>query len=150
MKKQTKKQATGDNSTQILRSGTPTTNKKGLTARDLCRIIQESKNSGLASLKFGDLELQFHSQGPVDIQPTTQSQSWSTLQQTTEEDVPQYTERGEELPKPLDETAELMDKLALEDIESQMMIEDPSAFEDAQLKAGLEQVRVEENDKVQH
>jgi hypothetical protein len=115
-------------STSTIRS-TASSRKNGLSAEDICRIIETCKLSGLKNLRFetdGQLfSAEFHSQGPASPE----------LGQVSE---PQYVEvgRNQNLARPMsDDTLD-------EAEEAQTLIDDPAMFEKMQIDRHIERERL--------
>ncbi len=103
--------------------------KISLSAEDICRIIKECKESGVADFSYKDLTLKFHSRrnedavapGPVEDHETVVYDSKSK------------------------ENAELMNEQALRDAEeAQLLIDDPYGHERNRIAKSLESQRLEE------
>ena len=109
--------------------------KGALKAGDICRIIKECKDSGVVTLKFGELHIDFT---PQRSAAPTPSQSWSELQQALEPGpVKQAT------PENVKQEIDVFDEQVAEDaLYAQMLIDDPAGFEKLQMLEGMERQRV--------
>lgn len=100
-----------------------------MSADDICRIIKECKESGIAEFAYKDLNLKFHSHRNEDaIAPGPVEDHESVVYDKTSK-----------------ENAELMNEQALRDAEeSQLLIDDAFGYERNQIAKGLERQRFEE------
>jgi hypothetical protein len=114
---------TGVNSTTSSTSGT--TNPE-IDAVSICRIIRECKRSGVLRLKMKDLEVEFVS---------------DQLVETPKKEEPQTVEQIQYLdPEMLKAKMTPEDQEIFKDFnEIQLALDDPLAFEEAQMKGDLEQ-----------
>lgn len=116
-----------------LPSGTSNIKQSGLKAKDICDIIKECKDVGVAELKFGDLHIKFNSQGPAES-----VQSQDILTQNVLPGPPELVSH----PGTITEELALMDEQEARDVLlSQLMIDDPAAYEKLHMLDGLENDR---------
>jgi len=106
-----------------------------LKAVEICRIISTCSKSGVAELKFGNLDLTFHPQGPAakELAPSP-------------DPIPEQLQLQIQTDLPLTRTeAQLLDdRETREAMEAQAAIEDPLYYEKLQMSEGLELDRVDD------
>ncbi len=88
------------------------------SVKDICRIIEISAHSGVAVLKFGDIEIKFRDNGPSAIV----DQPKASLQESS----PQAS--GETEPQ-VQTLSPIQEDLLIESYESQLLFDDPMAYE---------------------
>lgn len=131
----------GKNSTKSSITGTSSTEEKSekqvLSAGDICRIIKQCQGSGISELSYLGLSLKFHSHRNESADGDRNASAHE----------PVVNDLGEaplqELSKETKEEAELMNREALEEAEiSQLLIDDPAAYEKMVMDRDIERVRV--------
>jgi hypothetical protein len=102
--------------------------KKGLSAKDICQIIKECQGTGVSHIKLGDLSIEFHphrneaaadsgqnaDHGPLVVNELDNNKSLSTM---------------------------MNDELLEEASVTQLMIDDPLAYEKFQMSKDIERNR---------
>lgn len=88
------------------------------SVKDICRIIEISAHSGVAVLKFGDIEITFRENGPSDIVDQPKAPFQESSPQASGEQEPQA-----QVLSPIQE------ELLEESYESQLLFDDPMAYE---------------------
>ena len=114
------------------RTGTRNTEKISLSGEEICRIIKQCQDSDVEEFSYLDLSLKFHSRrngDAVKLGQASDHTQTSVVSGTSEENV----------------TAQLMDEESmLEAEEAQLLIDDPFAFEKAQIDRHIERARQNE------
>lgn len=106
--------------------------KISLSGEEICRIIKQCQDSDVEEFSYLDLSLKFHSRrngDAVKLGQASDHTQTSVVSGTSEENV----------------TAQLMDEESmLEAEEAQLLIDDPFAFEKAQIDRHIERARQNE------
>jgi hypothetical protein len=127
--------------------GTSSMDKKALKAVDICRIIDKCIQRRVAVLKFGDLYVKFQPSGPEVEAEAAPGQEIVSHKQSMDFAPEKVEVQGSLFDRIQDEVA-LFDKEAATDAAlSQLMIEDPAAYEKLQMLDDMEVERVS-NEKV--
>lgn len=122
----------GKNLEPNLNTGMTNMDKNSLKAREICSIIEACKSSGIKTLEFGELKLEFSPQGPVESVPG-QVQAIHYQQDVNLDNVEEAKEDG---------MAMLDEQIAEDALYAQMLIDDPAGYEKLQIAQGMEQSRV--------
>lgn len=96
------------------------TNFRGFTAKEICSIIRICSKSGVDSIKLGDLRINFTPDRPVDQQDQSKTSDWKELSIPQEEEKTNLSLAEEK-----------------EDYLSQLMVEDPSEYENVLIEEHL-------------
>jgi hypothetical protein len=99
-----------------------------LSTEDICKILDQCKQAGIAEFSYRGLSLKFHSLGPANVTVPSQAVSPS------EASIPVIPFEDPE--------AKLMNEQTIDDAEeAQMMIEDAFAYERHQIMKDIERNR---------
>jgi len=113
-------------------TGTRNMDKKDLSAADICRIIKQCQQGRVHTFSYQGLSLSFLPHRNEEA--ASLGQSTDPVSYMTEAEVSEQTHEHSQI--------ELMDKEAmLEAEEAQLMIDDPRAFEQLQIRRDIERNR---------